>query len=252
MDEPQDLERLRERIESLERTASLGFLLSAVVHEINNPLSVILIGADTLRRKAADPGAVEHHLAVLEAQSAKIIEINKLLQALSKRNLGNAVASDAADLVHAFAAEEGLLCGAARRPVLNLWEGPLPIEVEPLQMMQVLRYLASAVRELGGAGSLRVKVDRQDVPLIELPTIRQSPTREFVIVGLKVGNPDGPSIPVTEWIGDFFGETPSTIQVNLMASWEVLRKLPGRLRIRAGSSGAEILAMIPVRAEAPR
>ena len=248
MDDPQNLERLRERIESLERTASLGFLLSAVVHEINNPLSVILIGADTLRRKAADPEAVEHHLAVLEAQSAKIIEINRLLQGLSKTNLDGAVAVDAADLVHAFAAVEGLLGGAAHRPVVDLQEGPLPVEVEPQQMMQVLRYLASAVRELGSVGSLRVKVDRREIPLIELPTIRQSPTREFVVVGLKVGDPGGASVPVTEWIGDFFGESPRSIKVDMMAAWEVIRKLPGRLRICADASGAEILAMIPVRA----
>lgn len=248
MDELQNLERLRERIESLERTASLGFLLSAVVHEINNPLSVILIGADTLRRKAEDPEAVEHHLAVLEAQSAKIIEINKLLQGLCKRNLDGAVAADAADLIHAFAAVEGLLGGASHQPVLDLQEGPLPIEVQPQQMMQALRYLASAVRELGGVGSLRVNVDRQEIPLIELPSIRQSPTREFVVVGLRVGDPAGATEPVTEWIGDFFGDPPSPIKVDVMAAWEVMRKLPGRLRIRADASGAEILAMIPVAA----
>ncbi len=246
MDDRQTIERLRERIRSLERTAPLGLLLSAVVHEVNNPLSVILIGADTLRRKAADSEAVDHHLDVLEAQSAKIIEINRMLQGLSKRNLGSSERVDGAELIQAFAEVEVLLGGETCRPEIELAEGPLPMAVEPQLTLQVLRFLARSARDLGGDGPLQVTVDRQDIPLIELPNIRKSPTREFVVFRIVVGDPDGHPVPITDWVGDFFGSQPSERTLELMASWEVVRKLPGRLRIAAGTAGAELTLMVPV------
>ena len=252
MDERQTIERLRERIESLERTASLGFLLSAVVHEVNNPLSVILIGADTLRRKAEQNEYVDRHLDVLEAQSTKIIDINKLLQGLSKRNLGELQRVDAAELVGAFAEVEVLLGGEAFRPQMDLQDAPLPVKVDLQQTLQVLRLLARSARDLGGDGVLRVRVDRQEISLIELPSIQNSPTREFVVFCLVVGAPTGPPVAVADWIGDFFDSQPTDRTVELMASWEVVRKLPGRLRIVAGAAGAELQLMVPVLGEDAR
>lgn len=249
MDDRQTIERLRERIAALEQTASLGLLLSAVVHEVNNPMSVILIGADTLRRKVESSEAVDHHLDVLETQSAKIIEINRMLQGLSKQNLGASRYVDGAELVQTFAEVEVLLGGEACRPTLQLDDVPMPLAVEPQMVLQVLRFLARSARDLGGDGPLRVELDRQHVPLIELPNIRKSPTREFVVFRLVVGDPDGHPVPIMDWIGDFFGSQPSNRTVELMASWEVVRKLPGRLRIAAGTAGAELLLMVPVQAE---
>jgi len=252
VDEQTTIERLRERIAALEGAASLGFLLSAIVHEINNPMSVLLIGADTLRRKAGDPEALARHLDVLEQQANKIIHINRQLQELSRRNLGEVGPVDACDLAELFAVAQQAHDGAAGRPEIVVRKAPGPVDVNAEQLSLVLRYLARALAALGAAGPLTLTVDRRDVPLFDFGGARKSPTREYVVFELRSGTPGGESRAFTDWLGDFFGEAPPDHQVEMMACWEVVRKLAGRLELRHDDDGAEIVVMVPVAEEGAR
>lgn len=252
MDDEKIIDELRKRIASLEKTASLGFLLPAVVHEINNPLSVILIGVDTLGRQIEASEALDRHLGMLEQQTERILHLNERLQDWSKWNLHVAERVDARDLVSTFADVEEALGGADDRPALELAEEPIEVEVDPQQLMGVLRFLARAARELGGQGGqhdLRLTLTREQVALIDLPLSRRSPTREFAVFRLAVGAPESQAMPITDWLGDFFAHVPETRMAELMASWELVRKLAGKLHLVADDGGAEIQLMVPVAPE---
>jgi len=240
------IEQLRQRIDALERTASLGLLLSAIVHEVNNPLSVILIGADTMRRKGEGSASVNRHVDMLEQQSEKIMDLNGRLQELSRWNLGQTRDVDARDLVGTFADLEAWIEGEARRPILQLPDDPLIVSVEPELATQVLRFLARSVRTAAGGDDIELTLSRQTIPLIELPTRRQSPTRDFAVFRLVVGAPQEPAVAFTEWLGDFFERPPARRALELMACWEVVRKSGGRLRVADDEHGAEAQLMFPV------
>jgi len=246
VDDDRTVEEIRQRIDALERTASLGYLLSAIVHEVNNPLSVMLIGADTLRRRAGGSEAVTHHLDVLEQQSDKIMDINRRLQELSRWNMGESRDVDAGQLVRSFAELEVWIEGDARRPSLRLPDEPITISVEPERTMLVLRFLARYARSQGGGDAVEVSLMQENIPLIEMPTRHKAPTRDFAVFRLTVGTPAAQAVPFTEWVGDFFGRDADRQVLELMACWEVVRKMAGRLRLRSDDHGAEAQLMIPL------
>ena len=103
MDRDAIIENLRRRVDSLERSAALGLLVSAVVHEVNNPLSVILIGADTLRHGGIRSENVQRHLDVLNNQADRIIHITRRMQELTRRNLAGGENVDLCQLLTVFA-----------------------------------------------------------------------------------------------------------------------------------------------------
>ena len=246
LDDERILEQLKARIDALERTASLGFLLSAVVHEVNNPLSVILIGADTLRRRGDGGQPVDRHVDMLEQQSEKIMELNQRLVDYSRWNLGEARTVDARELARTFAEIEEWIEGAPGKPTIQLPDDPVDVSVEPDHVTQMLRFLARAVREAGGGGRAELTLSCESVPLIEIASRRESPMRDFAVFRLVVGAPTAPLVPFTEWLGDFFKRPPERRILELMACWEIVRKLGGRLRMGEDERGAEIQLMIPV------
>ncbi len=247
MDRDRIIEDLRRRVDSLEHSAALGLLVSAVVHEVNNPLSVILIGADTLRHSGAHTETVQRHLDVLNKQADRIIHITRSVQGLTRRNLSGGEEVDLCALMPTFADVEEILSGAEARPTLVLPDGPLEVRANPQQLLQVLRYLARTVRTRAGGGPLEVRLGSEDVKLIQSgPAADRSPVRSHAVIRLRVGEPSGEPEPFSRLVPDFFGETREPDEVELMASGEVVRKLSGKLLvIGSGEGGIEIQALIP-------
>ena len=246
MDDERTIEQLKRRIDALERSASLGLLLSAIVHEVNNPMSVILIGADTLQRQSEDSGAVDRHLAMLEQQCEKIMALNQRLVEYSRRNLGKARTVDARDLVGEFVDLEAWIEGAACAPRVRVPDEPLDVSVDPELTLQVIRYLARAVRAGRDDAVVDLSLGRETVPLIELPNRCASPTRDFAVFRLVVGSPAEAPVPITDWLGRFFDRPAERRALELMACWEIVRKLGGRMRMGEDAGGAEIQLMLPV------
>ena len=253
MDRDRIIENLRRRVDSLEHSAALGLGVSAVVHEVNNPLSVLLIGADTLRHTGAHSEAVQRHLDVLNKQADRIIHITRSMQGLTRRNFSGSEAVDLCELLPTFADVEEILSGAGSRPALALPDGPLKVRAHSEQLLQVLRYLARTVRTRAGGGPLEVRLGSEDVKLIQSgPAADRSPVRSYAVIRLRVGEPSGEPEPFSKLVPDFFGETREPDEVELMASWEVVRKLSGKLLVIGnGEGGIEIQALIP-RLDAPK
>jgi signal transduction histidine kinase len=247
MERDRIIENLRRRVDSLERSAALGLLVSAVVHEVNNPLSVILIGADTLRHTGVHSESVQRHLDVLNKQADRIIHITRSVQGLTRRNLSGGEEVDLCELLPVFAEVEEILSGTEARPTLVMPAGPLEVRAESQQLLLVLRYLARTARTRAGGGPLEVELGSEEVRLIQSgPAAARSPVRSYAVIRLRVGEPSGDAEPFSRLVPDFFGATREPDEVELMASWEVVRKLSGRLMVVGdGDGGIEIQALLP-------
>ncbi len=247
MDADRIIERLRERIESLESAATLGLLVSAVVHEVNNPLSVIMIGADTLRHGRRHGVDLERHLDVLNQQSDRIVAISRRMQDLARGSMTTVQVADLGELLRLFADLEEVLGGEADRPLLTLPDEPLTIRANVQLLLQVLRFLARAVRVRSGRNDLEILASAEQVRLIQSgPAADRSPVRDYAVARLRVGAPHGEAEAFLKILPDFFAAARDPQEVELMASWEVIRKLSGKLQILdGGEDGFEIQAMIP-------
>ncbi len=255
MSKDKTIAELRKRIESLEQTAALGFLISAIVHEVNNPLSVMLIGGDTVRQSdlARDP-AVQKLLDTLEMQSERIIGMSRLLQEMSRENLSHRRPADMRDLLTTLALVQEALGGEDARLQLSLGDELLPVSVDPQQMMQVCRYLVQAMRMRCPEGEMVVTAAQEEIPLITFgPAAARSPKRSYIVTCFRIGEAEGTPVPFTKLMADFFGSPREPWEVQLMAAWEVVRKLAGKLTMVDGAPDAmelRLLVPLPPRDEA--
>ncbi len=247
MDRDRVIERLLRRIDELEQTAALGLLVPALIHEVNNPLSVILIGADTLRHAGGSSPAVLAHLDVVNQQSDRIIHTSRRMQELTRRNLANDRVSDLREPLRAFAELESVLGGEEARIELQLSDAPLPVRGDPGLLALILRLLARQVRARHAARPVEASARSEEIKLIQSgPAAERSPVRSYGVVRLRAGEPDGVPEPFLKQMPDFFEATRGDAEVELMACWEVVRKSSGRLQLVEGGAGFEIQLLLPL------
>jgi len=82
-----DLHRLQDQVIQLERLASLGQMVAGIVHEINNPLTSIVVYSDYLRKKGErsglEPGDVDRLSRINEA-AERILRFSRDLTEYSR------------------------------------------------------------------------------------------------------------------------------------------------------------------------
>lgn len=246
MDRDSVIEKLRQRIEELEHSTALGLLVPALIHEVNNPLAVILIGADTLRHAGEQSPTVLNHLDVLNQQADRIVHTSRRMQELTRRNLSADRVSDLRDPIRLFADLEVILGGDAAHVDLSLPDEPLDVRGDPGHLALILRLLARHVRERSGGEPLELTASTERVKLIQSgPAAERSPVRDYVVVRICAGAPEGEAIPFLKRMPEFFQGTREPAEVELMACWEVIRKSSGRLQLVDGGAGIEIQLLLP-------
>lgn len=247
MDRDSVIEKLRQRIEELEHSAALGLLVPALIHEVNNPLAVILIGADTLRHAGEHSAAVLGHLDVVNQQADRIVHTSRRMQELTRRNLSADRISDLRDPIRLFADLEVILGGQAARVELSLPDEPLDVRGDPGNLALILRLLTRYVRDRSGGAPLWVSARTEQVKLIQSgPAAERSPVRDYAFTRIRAGEPEGEAIPFLKRMPDFFEGTREPAEVELMACWEVIRKSSGRLQLVDGGAGIEIQLLLPL------
>jgi two-component system, NtrC family, sensor kinase len=87
----QDLEDARIQLLQSEKIASVGRLAAGVAHEINNPLSGILIYADLLKRDLADHPQVSEDLQEIITQTLRCKQIVTRLLEFSRQSVGQRI-----------------------------------------------------------------------------------------------------------------------------------------------------------------
>jgi signal transduction histidine kinase len=160
-------ESLQRKLVAHERMASLGELASSLVHEIGNPVGVILGFARLLVEEAGrDPGGELRERIYAEAQRCREIVGQFLDYARSSRALPRPTPLNLGDLVR-----ETLALVAYRMKRQGLawevgWEPETPlVEADPGEMKQVfLNLLLNAVEAMGEGGTVRIfgrRVERE-------------------------------------------------------------------------------------------
>ncbi len=191
----EEVNRLNEQLLHLERLTTAGTMVGSLVHEINNPLSVINGAAEMIAEMEDSEKVKEYSQAIQDA--AKRIEryINDMLVFVGNRKVQSDVL-DLRDVVRtALRLKEFELKRKNIRVDLQLPEYPLPVKGVVHQLEQVLLNLINnaeyAMYKYRGEGDLVIEADRKD---------------EQVMVAVKDNGP-GISEDVLERIFDSFFTT---------------------------------------------
>jgi two-component system NtrC family sensor kinase len=79
------VQRQQETLYQQEKLAAMGFLLASVAHELNNPLSIVMMQADLLREELGEPALVER-MAELNQSAERCVRIVRNFLTLARQN----------------------------------------------------------------------------------------------------------------------------------------------------------------------
>jgi PAS domain S-box-containing protein len=158
--------KLEEQVVQSERLAATGAMIGGVAHELNNPLTAILLGSDFLLDSINDEGA-RKRIALLQGDARKAAEIVKNLTYFSRPPAPGKSKINVTEVVertlnlHAYSLRKNnITVDFLKEPVLPFALG------DAHQLMQVFLNLIvnaeQAVREVRDKGTLRIRQGRND------------------------------------------------------------------------------------------
>jgi signal transduction histidine kinase/CheY-like chemotaxis protein len=149
-----------------DKLKALGTLVSSMAHELNNPLTTILMSAQFLQRDDTISENVRQRLEVMEMESARAAHIIRDLLLFARRRDTERQPVDFAQVLEStlgLQASEFELHGIA--VVRQIETGLAPIWADPYQLQQVFLNLFSnaihAMYTAHGRGTLTVRLRRQ-------------------------------------------------------------------------------------------
>jgi len=158
--------KLEEQVVQSERLAATGAMIGGVAHELNNPLTAILLSSDFLLDSINDEGA-RKRIALLQGDARKAAEIVKNLTYFSRPPAPGKSKINLTEVVertlnlHAYSLRKNnITVDFLKEPVLPFALG------DAHQLMQVFLNLIvnaeQAIREVHDKGTLRIRQGRND------------------------------------------------------------------------------------------
>ena len=157
-----ELQQTQDQLIQADKLKALGTLLSGVAHELNNPLSTILMSAQLLRAGAGLPAAARERACAIESECDRASRIIRELLAFARRRPPERRPIDVNDVVRDTLQLQGPDLALKRVKVVTELARVLPkISADPYQLQQVLLNLftnaAHALAARGGDGRLTVR-----------------------------------------------------------------------------------------------
>jgi two-component system NtrC family sensor kinase len=156
----EDLRDVHRHLINTEKLASMGQMAAGVAHELNNPLSTILLYTHILGRKLEDRDDLRHDLTLMSEESQRCKKIIGNLLDFARQSRVNLATTDVGPLVRqAVDAAAGTVNAAGRDVRLEVAVEPgLVCDLDHDQMAQVLVNLVKNALEAmeGHAGTVRV------------------------------------------------------------------------------------------------
>jgi hypothetical protein len=224
----------------LHDVAALGCLLNAIAHDLNNQLTNLLLGADQ-----AQYGGGKAAIDLMVNQAQRIADITRSIQGLGQRNMDRGRGQTRlAEVSRRWAAWVAL--GAEAPPELSLEDESLVVDVSEDNLLLALSLLTRS-GGLSGRGAVRLKLSREEVPRSSW-----SGSTETISMGVfRLSSGDVSDLPDNRLKGvveEFFFRDHPPEDVGVMAAWEIVRKVRGRLTVHGASDspGQEIVLMLPL------
>ena len=162
--------QVRERSQQLvrsERLADVGFLAAGVAHEINNPLSAILMAADSMEGRVdssdeSDRAVVKQYLQMIQRESERCRQITSKLLDFARRQDAGRMRTDVNSLVDEVLDMVRLMGKYRDRKIEYVRGQPCYLEVNGAEIKQViLNLVANALDSLEAGGTLQIDVVEQ-------------------------------------------------------------------------------------------
>jgi PAS domain S-box-containing protein len=155
------LERSLKRLRQSERLASIGTLASGIAHEINNPLGMIQLVAETALRFTDDPERIEEMLGQIISDVTRCSHIVKSVLRFAKEQPTEKWASDLNDIIRhsldctrEYATRHGVVC------VERLCKKLPSVQANPTELEQVfVNLISNAVNSCEPGGSVRLETE---------------------------------------------------------------------------------------------
>ncbi len=231
---PQDLQHL-------EGVAALGYLLNAIAHDLNNLLTNLMLGADQIQY-----GGGAEAVEILVEQVQRITGITRSIQKLGQRNMG--VAFEVQDLHEVLA--DFVVWHGSMWPDVAVHAALAPglhVNLNRRHTVHALSLLAWATSEHFPSGALHLSLGLEQVP--RSAWAGSTETIPMAVIRLRRGAPGvAPSEDFKRLVDGFFEGDRSASEVAMMAAWEVVRKLRGRMKVKGGqgAGGVEITVELPL------
>ena len=227
-------------MQHLHDVAALGCLLNAIGHDLNNQLTNLLLGADQ-----AQYGGGKAAIDLMVNQAERITEITRSVQALGQANMDRGrETTRLADVCRRWAAWMQL--GTDAEPEIMLHVEDLLSDISADNLLLALTLITRS-GGLATRGRVRLELTQQEVPRSSW-----SGSTETLPMGvLRLTSGDQENLPENRLKGVveefFFREHPSE-DVGVMAAWEIVRKVRGRLTVQGdtASRGQAVVLMLPL------
>ncbi len=168
----EDLDRqVRQRSNQLvrsERLAGVGFLSAGVAHEINNPLSAIVMASDSLRERTAElladvdgenAAVIRQYLKMIGRESQRCREITAKLLDFSRGQDATRGPNDLTSLISEVLSMVQHMSKFRDRRIEFTRSKPCHLEVNGPEIKQViLNLVANALDSMEGGGTLRIHI----------------------------------------------------------------------------------------------
>ncbi|WP_332768887.1 ATP-binding protein [Phenylobacterium sp.] len=155
-------------VEQATRMDALGRLTGGVAHDFNNLLMIIQGNVDTLTRRLADHEGAQRPLSAMRTATERATRLTRQLLSFARGGPSDARVVDLSQAVKATTMAMQQLLGPSVILTLRLGQGPLPVEIDELQLEAALLNLCANARDAmpdGGRVEISTRAAGADIEL---------------------------------------------------------------------------------------